>query len=86
MNKKEKLRVIHEHIMDTKHLKPMFDAIDSIIDHKFEHYNKKQFGLLVKDLKRSLKLELMDYLFQIGFAEKTRVDEVINKFTKKYNK
>lgn len=86
MNKKEKLKVIHEHIMDTKHLKPLFNAIDNTIDHSFELYNKKQFGGLQKDLKHSLKLELMDYLYQIGFSEKIRVDEVINKFTEKYKK
>lgn len=86
MNKKEKLKIIHEHVMDTKHLKPLFNAIDNTVDNKFTLYNKKQFGGLQTDLKRSLKLELMDYLYQIGFAEKTRVDEVINKFTEKYKK
>jgi hypothetical protein len=86
MDRKEKIKVIHEHVMDSKHIKPIFGAIDSIIDNKFALYNKKQFGGLQTDLKRSIKLEIIDYLYQIGFAEKTRVDEVINTFTKKHKK
>lgn len=84
INNKQKIKTIHEHVMDSKHIKPIFGAIDSIIDNKFALYNKKQFGGLQTDLKRSIKLEIIDYLYQIGFAEKTRVDEVINKYTEKY--
>jgi len=84
MNNKQKLKVIHEHVMDSKHILPIFSAIDSIIDKNFALYDKKQFGGLQRDLKRGIKLEIMDYLYQIGFAEKVRVDEVINKFTEKY--
>ena len=84
MNNKQKIKVIHEHVMDSKHIQPIFGAIDSIIDKNFEIYGKKGFDGLKKDLKRGIKLEIIDYLYQIGFAEKTRVDEVIIKYTEKY--
>jgi len=84
MTRKEKLKIIHEHVMDTKHIKPLFNAIDHSIDHGFKYYGK-QFDTLKNDLKRSIKLEVIDYLHQAGFAERIRVDEVIKKFTEKYN-
>jgi len=85
MTKKEKLKIIHEHVMDTKYIKPLFSAIDITIENTFKHYGK-QFNTLKNDLKRSIKLEVIDYLHQAGFAERTRVDEVVKKFTEKYKK
>ena len=63
MNTKQKIKIIHEHVMDSRHIKPIFSAIDNTIDNKFSLYNKKQFGGLQTDLKRSIKLEIMDYLY-----------------------
>jgi hypothetical protein len=85
MTKKEKIKIIHEHVMDAKYIKPMFDAIDYSIENNFQHYGK-QFNSLKNQLKRSIKIEVLDYLHQAGFSEKIRVDEVVNKFTKKYKK
>lgn len=85
MNKKEKLKIIHEHVMDAKYIKPMFNAIDHSIDENFKYYGK-QFTTLKNQLKRSIKLEVLDYLHQAGFAEKVRVDEVVKIFTEKYTK
>jgi hypothetical protein len=84
MNNKQKIKIIHEHVMDAKYIKPLFDAIDYSIENNFQHYGKQQFNSLKNQLKRNIKIEVLDYLHQAGFSEKIRVDEVVNKFTEKY--
>jgi hypothetical protein len=57
MTKKEKIKIIHEHVMDAKYIKPMFDAIDYSIENNFQHYGK-QFNSLKNQLKRSIKMSV----------------------------